>query len=103
MLHHVPSSEQRDTLFAEILRMLRPGGVLAVEDSLHSPELRDLHQGDSYIPVDPRHLAARLATAGYSHIDVTTNEYAVRFHAANPGIPTQASHKSRSTLDFGTA
>lgn len=32
MLHHVPSAQQQDRLFAEAARVLRPGGVLAVYD-----------------------------------------------------------------------
>jgi SAM-dependent methyltransferase len=84
MLHHVPSAERQDALLAEVLRVLRPGGVLAGEDSLASPELRDLHRGDTYVPVDPEHFAERLQAAGYTGVEVTTNDYAVRFHASKP-------------------
>ncbi len=80
MLHHVPSVERQDALLAEIHRVLRPGGVLAGEDSLDGPELRALHDDDTYVPVDPGHFAARLAAAGFVEIEVDTNEYAVRFH-----------------------
>ena len=34
MLHHVPSTALQDRLFAEIHRLIRPGGVLAGQDSL---------------------------------------------------------------------
>lgn len=84
MLHHVPSVERQDELLAEIHRVLRPGGVLAGEDSLDSPELRALHHDDTYVPVDPDHFAARLAAAGFVEIEVGTNEYAVRFHGLKP-------------------
>ena len=53
MLHHVPSPQAQDAVLAEIFRLLRPGGVLAGEDSLASPELRSLHHDDVYVPVDP--------------------------------------------------
>src|SRR6516225_3073778 len=33
MLHHIPSAELQDRLLAEVLRMLRPGGVFAGTDS----------------------------------------------------------------------
>jgi SAM-dependent methyltransferase len=80
MLHHVPGVERQDALLTEIHRVLRPGGVLAGEDSLDSPELRALHHDDTCVPVDPDHFAARLAAAGFVDIKVDTNDYAVCFH-----------------------
>jgi SAM-dependent methyltransferase len=79
MLHHVPTPALQDKLFAEICRLLGPGGVLAGQDSLASDELRALHIDDTYVPVDPAGLAARLETAGFVDVAVDTNEYAVRF------------------------
>ena len=81
MLHHVPSASLQDALFAELHRVLRPGGVLAGQDSLASDELRALHVDDTYVPVDPATLASRLTGAGFVDVDVDTNEYAVRFRA----------------------
>ena len=84
MLHHVPGTERQDALLAEVQRVLRPGGVLAGEDSLDSPELRALHEDDTYVPLDPGRLGGRLEAAGFGAIDVTTNDYAVRFRATKP-------------------
>jgi SAM-dependent methyltransferase len=84
MLHHVPSVERQDALFAEMRRLLRPGGMLVGQDSLDNDELRALHVDDTYVPVDPIELPARLADAGFTDIRVDTNEYAVRFHAKKP-------------------
>lgn len=84
MLHHVPGAERQDAVLAEVRRMLRPGGVLTGEDSLDSPELRALHEDDTYVPLDPGHLAGRLEAAGFAAVDVTTNDYAVRFRATKP-------------------
>jgi ubiquinone/menaquinone biosynthesis C-methylase UbiE len=81
MLHHVPTVEQQDQVFSELHRVLRPGGVLAGQDSLASDELAALHVDDTYVPIDPDTLALRLATAGFADVDVETNEYAVRFRA----------------------
>lgn len=89
MLHHVPSVERQDALLSEVYRLLRPGGVLAGEDSLDSPELRALHHDDTYVPVDPQHLAKRLAAAGFVAVEVITNDYAVRFHAIKPTLTSQ--------------
>ena len=46
MLHHVPTSELQDRLFAEIARVLRPGAPLVASDSLASDELKAHHEGD---------------------------------------------------------
>ena len=75
MLHHVPTIELQDRLFAEIARVLRPGSALVASDSLGSEELKAHHEGDTYNPVDPSTLPARLAAAGFGDVDVRTNEY----------------------------
>jgi predicted methyltransferase len=86
MLHHVPSPEQQDQVFAEVHRVLQPGGLLAGQDSLASDELKALHVDDTYVPIDPAALPARLEAAGFVDIDVETNEYAVRFRARKAGM-----------------
>lgn len=74
MLHHVPSTELQDRLFAEVARVVRPGGLFVASDSVDREELRAHHEGDTYNPVDPETLAARLTAAGFRDIDVQTNE-----------------------------
>ena len=74
MLHHVPTIELQDRLFAEIARVLRPGAPLVASDSLASEELEALHEGDTYNPVDPASLPARLTATGFVDVDVRTNE-----------------------------
>jgi ubiquinone/menaquinone biosynthesis C-methylase UbiE len=75
MLHHVPSPELQDRLFAEVARVLRTGGLFVACDSLHSEDLAELHEGDTYVPIRPDGLAARLVRAGFEHVEVRTNEY----------------------------
>jgi SAM-dependent methyltransferase len=75
MLHHVPTLELQDRLFAEVARVLRPGAALVASDSLGSGDLAAAHQGDTYNPVDPASLPERLATAGFDDIQVKTNEF----------------------------
>jgi ubiquinone/menaquinone biosynthesis C-methylase UbiE len=75
MLHHVPTIELQDRLFAEIARVLRPGAPLIASDSLGSEELKALHEGDTYNPVDPSSLPSRLAACGFDGVDVRTNEF----------------------------
>ncbi len=75
MLHHVPTAQLQDRLFAEVARVLRPGGALVAGDSLASEELEAHHEGDTYNPVDPGTLAARLEAAGFAQVEVKTNPF----------------------------
>ena len=75
MLHHVPTNELQDRLFAEIARVLRPGAPLVASDSLASEELEAHHEGDTYNPVDPASLPSRLAAAGFVDVNVQTNPF----------------------------
>ena len=75
MLHHVPTPELQDRLFAEVARVLRAGAVLVASDSLASDVLASNHDGDTYNPVDPASLPGRLAAAGFAEIEVRTNEF----------------------------
>ncbi len=86
MLHHVPSAAAQDELFAEVARVLRPGGIFAGTDSLDSEEFRELHVGDVCVPVQPETLVDRLAGAGFDQIAVDTNDYGVRFRASRPAL-----------------
>jgi ubiquinone/menaquinone biosynthesis C-methylase UbiE len=75
MLHHVPTSELQNRLFAEVARVLRPGAALVASDSLGSEELKAHHEDDTYNPVDPATLCDRLSAAGFTDVDVRTNDY----------------------------
>ena len=74
MLHHVPTPELQDRLFAEVRRVLRPGAAFVSGDSIASPELEAHHEDDTYNPIDPSTLPARLSEAGFRDVVVTTNE-----------------------------
>ncbi|HET7665386.1 MAG TPA: class I SAM-dependent methyltransferase [Mycobacterium sp.] len=74
MLHHVPTADLQDRLFAEVARVLRPGAALVASDSVASAELEAHHEGDTYNPVDPSTLPDRLAAAGFGDVEVKTNE-----------------------------
>ena len=65
MLHHIPSLENQDRAFAEIARVLRPGGTFAGTDSLSSGVVFKLiHVGDTLNLIDPDTLPGRLQNAG---------------------------------------
>jgi SAM-dependent methyltransferase len=70
MLHHVPTDEAQNRIFAELARVLRPGGVFIAADADSSEDLSGFHEGDTYLPIGPDDLGARLAAAGFSEIDV---------------------------------
>jgi SAM-dependent methyltransferase len=84
MLHHVPSREQQDRLFAEALRVLRPGAVFAGSDSQLSLRFRLYHVFDTMVVVDPATLPDRLEAAGFTDIAVHPVPGSLRFHARKP-------------------
>jgi SAM-dependent methyltransferase len=75
MLHHVPTAELQDALFAEVARVVAPGGVFVASDSVASAELAALHTDDVYNPIDPSTVEARLTEAGFTHAEVRWNEF----------------------------
>ncbi len=84
MLHHVPTPEQQDRIFAEAARVLRPGAPLVAADSVHSADLEAFHEGDTYVPLDPSGLAERLMAQGFVGVEVEHNEYGWAARARTP-------------------
>jgi SAM-dependent methyltransferase len=81
MLHHVPTADLQDRLFAEVARVVRPGGLFVASDSLGSDDLAAFHVDDTYNPIDPATVEARLGAAGFSSVDVRVNEFGWAAHA----------------------
>ena len=75
MLHHVPTAELQDRLFAEVARVLQPGASLVASDGIGSDEMEAAHEDDTYNPIDPATLPSRLAAAGFVDVEVKTNEF----------------------------
>jgi SAM-dependent methyltransferase len=84
MLHHIPSAEQQNRLFAEAARVLRPGGVFAGSDSRLSLRFRILHIGDTMVIVDPDTLPDRLRLAGLVEPRIDLRDRFLRFWATRP-------------------
>ncbi|HEY2557664.1 MAG TPA: class I SAM-dependent methyltransferase [Diaminobutyricibacter sp.] len=81
MLHHMPERQLHDQLFAEVFRMLRPGGRFFVADAVDHEMLREFHVDDTFVPVDTDTLDARLQEAGFAKPEIALTEYEVRFSA----------------------
>ncbi len=74
MLHHVPTRDQQLRVLAELVRVLRPGGLLVGSDSLASDDLRRFHHGDIYNPIEPAVLLGWLQELACSPITVTVHQ-----------------------------
>ena len=81
MLHHVPTRDLQDRVFAEARRVLRAGGLFVANDSVASADLAALHDGDIYNPVDPATLPDRLRGAGFDRVAVRHNDFGWAAHA----------------------
>jgi SAM-dependent methyltransferase len=84
MLHHVGSVELQNALFAQVARVLKPGGVFAGTDSRKGRFMRLFHLFDTLVLVDPETLPQRLTAAGFVNVQVDVNPYAFRFRAYKP-------------------
>ena len=80
MLHHLHSSELQDRAFAEICRVLRPGGVFLAFEIQDSWLHRVGHIRSTFVPVAPASLFARLMAAGFSKVtvDIRSGGFRVR-------------------------
>lgn len=84
MLHHVPSPALQDRLFAEVYRVLRPGGVFAGTDSVRSLLMRIFHIGDTMVLVHPASLLTRLESVGFRDVEIENGVGRFRFFARRP-------------------
>ncbi len=83
MLHHVPTRELQDRLFAEVRRVVRPDGSFAGTDSTgRGIGFALLHVGDVRNVLDPRELPGRLQRAGFGQARVDWNADTLRFRAS---------------------
>ena len=74
MLHHIAPAAQQDRVFAELARVLVPGGVLVAADGVYSEGSAAFHEDDTYNPIEADDLPARLAEAGVSQVEVRVHD-----------------------------
>jgi hypothetical protein len=86
MLHHVPTRQLQDAIFAEAARVLRPGGTYCGSDGQLNLRFRLLHIGDTMNVVDASTFPDRLEKAGFAQVDVQLQpKQLVSFSAVKPG------------------
>jgi SAM-dependent methyltransferase len=81
MLHHLRSKELQDRAFAEIARVLRPGGVFLAFDIQDGWLNRVGHIRSTFVPVDPGAVNTRLTAAGFSRMAVNFRRGGFRISA----------------------
>jgi ubiquinone/menaquinone biosynthesis C-methylase UbiE len=84
MLHHLKSPELQERTFAEIFRVLRPGGVFLAIDIPDAWFHRIAHIRSTFVPVAPATAPARLAAAGFSNVSIDFLRGAFRIRAMRP-------------------
>lgn len=80
VLHHLKSREAQERAFAEILRVLRPGGVFLAVEIQDGWLNRIGHFRSTFVPVAPATVSERLAAAGFADasIDFLRGAYRIR-------------------------
>ncbi len=81
MLHHLRSKELQDRAFAEIWRVLRPGGVFLAFEIQDGWLHRVGHIRSTFVPVLPASAFVRLTAAGFSKVTVDFRSGAFRIRA----------------------
>ena len=82
VLHHLRSSELQDRTFAEVHRVLKPGGLFFAFEIQDGWFNRVIHTKSTFVPVQPAELAARLTTAGFDGATLDQRPGGFRFRAS---------------------
>jgi ubiquinone/menaquinone biosynthesis C-methylase UbiE len=80
MLHHLRSGELQDRAFAEIARVLMPGGVFLAFEIQDSWLHRIAHIRSTFVPVDPSSAVPKLKASGFTKgtVDLQRGGFRIR-------------------------
>jgi ubiquinone/menaquinone biosynthesis C-methylase UbiE len=81
MLHHLRSNELQDRAYAEIWRVLQPGGVFLAFEIPDGWLNRVGHVRSTFVPVNPASAFSRLTAAGFSNVTVDFRRGGFRIRA----------------------
>lgn len=84
VLHHLKSRQAQDCAFAEVFRVLRPGGVFLALDIPDKWLHRIAHIRSTFVPLAPAEAAARLSAAGFANVQIAFRSGAFRLRAQRP-------------------
>lgn len=70
VLHHLLSEEQQDLAFAEIHRVLRPGGIFLALEIADGILYRLVHVCSTFTAVSPASIEGRMLDAGFSQVRI---------------------------------
>jgi ubiquinone/menaquinone biosynthesis C-methylase UbiE len=84
VLHHLKTREAQQCAFAEIFRVLRPGGVFLAVEIQDGWLNRVAHIRSTFVPVAPATASERLAAVGFSCAPVAYRGSAYRLRALRP-------------------
>src|SRR5258707_4577078 len=82
VLHHLRSSELQDRTFAEVHRVLQPGGRFFAFEIPDGWFNRLIHTNSVFVPVPPDALVARLTAAGFAAATLDLRRGGFRFTAS---------------------
>ena len=91
VLHHLKLQELQERAFAEIFRVLRPGGVFLAVEIQDGWLQRIGHIRSTFVPLAPSSVAERLAALGFASVSVDFLRGAYRLRALRAG---NADHSS---------
>jgi len=84
VLHHLTSRESQERAFAEIFRVLRPGGVFLAIEIPDGWLRRIAHIRSTFVPVAPASASGRLEAVGFSSVCIDFLRGAYRLRALRP-------------------
>jgi ubiquinone/menaquinone biosynthesis C-methylase UbiE len=93
VLHHLKLPELQERAFAEVFRVLRPGGVFLAVEIQDGWLQRIGHFRSTFVPVRPSSVPQRLAALGFSSVSVDFLRGAYRLRALRA---RNADHSSES-------